>query len=375
MSEQEILYTMALTRVPCLNLLNLRTLYDEFGSSTAIYENRNDLKKVLPAARKNTLDALAGMDAYLKRAEEEMAFAEAGKIKCLTLGDTDYPERLRECPDAPLLLYFRGSANLNTSHIISMVGTRKITEYGKDICAQFVKELKRLLPDALIVSGLAYGIDVHCHRAALNEGMDTVGVLAHGLDQIYPRMHRNTAIEMLSHGGLLTEFMSQTNADKKNFVQRNRIVAGLADATIVVQSAARGGSLITAEIADGYGRDVFAVPGRVTDEFSVGCNMLIAQNKAGLITCAEDFVKAMGWEYEQQRSTQLSNGIQQELFPDLSDKEQLVVKSLQGVDNKQVNIISVETNIPIGQLTSILFNLEMKGVVKLMSGGMYRLLG
>ena len=254
-----------------------------------------------------------------------------------------------------------------------MVGTRQITPYGKDICREFVKELKRLCPDTLVVSGLAYGVDIHCHRAALEQDMETVGVLAHGLDQIYPRMHRDTAVRMVQQGGLLTEFPSRSNADKKNFVQRNRIVAGMADATIVVESAQKGGSLITAEIAESYGRDIFAFPGRVGDTYSEGCNNLIRSNRAGLITCAEDFVRAMGWETEVQIHQQLSQGLQQELFPNLSEEEQRIVNALTGTDSKQINILAVDTNIPIGKLTSLLFNLEMKGVVRLLSGGCYRL--
>lgn len=373
MTEQETLYSIALSFVPRLNLLNRKLLLEKMGSATEIFEQRQHLKKIIPHANPSTLEALAMMDIHLKRAEEELAFAKAGHIQCLGFYDEEYPARLRECPDAPILLYYRGNTSLNSQHIISMVGTRQITPYGKDLCRTFVKELKKLCPDVLIVSGLAYGVDIQCHRAALEQGMDTVGVLAHGLDQIYPRMHRDTAVQMVQHGGLLTEFPSRSNADKKNFVQRNRIVAGMADATIVVESAKKGGSLITAEITEGYGRDVFAFPGRIGDTYSEGCNMLIKDNHAGLITCAEDFVKAMGWETEAQLHQQLSQGLQQELFPDLTEEEQRIVKALAGTDSKQINILAVDTALPMGRLTSLLFNLEMKGIVRLLSGGCYRL--
>ena len=373
MTEQETLYSIALSFVPRMNLLNRKMLFENLGSATEIFEHRHNLKEIAPNTCKATLEALAIMDIHLKRAEEELAFAQAGHIQCIGFNDEAYPARLRECPDAPILLYYRGTSSLNSQHIISMVGTRQITPYGKDICREFVKELKRLCPDALVVSGLAYGVDIHCHRAALEQDMETVGVLAHGLDQIYPRMHRDTAVRMVQQGGLLTEFPSRSNADKKNFVQRNRIVAGIADATIVVESAQKGGSLITAEIAESYGRDIFAFPGRVGDTYSEGCNNLIRSNRAGLITCAEDFVKAMGWETEVQIHQQLSQGLQQELFPDLSEEEQRIVKALTGTDSKQINILAIDTNIPIGKLTSLLFNLEMKGVVRLLSGGCYRL--
>jgi DNA processing protein len=373
MTEQETLYAIAFSFVPRLNLLNRRMLLEKMGSATNIFEQRQHLKEFFPNANKSSLEVLAAMDRHLKRAEEELAFAQTGHIQCIGFYDDAYPARLRECPDAPTLLYYRGTAPLNSQHIISMVGTRQITAYGKDLCCNFVKELKQLCPDTLIVSGLAYGIDIHCHRAALEQGIETVGVLAHGLDQIYPRFHRDTAVQMVHQGGLLTEFPSQSNADKKNFVQRNRIVAGMTDATVVVESARKGGSLITAEIAEGYGRDVFAFPGRIGDTYSEGCNNLIKNNRAGLISSAEDFVQAMGWETECNLRKQMNEGLQQELFPDLTEEEQRIVKALTGTDSKQINILAVETALPIGKLTSLLFNLEMKGVVRLLSGGCYRL--
>lgn len=373
MTEQETLYAIAFSFVPRLNLVNRKLLWEKMGSATEIFEQRHNLRDIFPDASKSTLEALDLMDTHLKRAEEELAFAQAGHIQCIGFNDEAYPARLRECPDAPTLLYYRGTTSLNAQHIISMVGTRQITAYGKDLCQQFVKDLKTLCPDTLIVSGLAYGVDIHCHRAALEQGMDTIGVLAHGLDQIYPRMHRDTAVQMVKQGGLLTEFPSRSGADKRNFVQRNRIVAGMADATIVVESAKKGGSLITAEIAEGYGRDVFAFPGRIGDTYSEGCNRLIQSNSAGLITSAEDFVKAMGWETECNLRKQMNEGLQQELFPDLTEEEQRIVKALAGTDSKQMNILAVETALPISKLTSLLFGLEMKGVVRLLSGGCYRL--
>ena len=373
MTEQETLYAIALSFVPRLNLLNRKLLFEKMGAATEIFNQRHNLRDIFPDANKSTLEALAMMDTHLKRAEEELAFAQAGHVQCIGYNDEAYPARLRECPDAPILLYYRGNASLNSQHIISMVGTRQITPYGKDLCHTFVKELKQFCPDVLVVSGLAYGVDIHCHRAALEQNMDTVGVLAHGLDQIYPRFHRDTAVQMVQQGGLLTEFPSRSNADKRNFVQRNRIVAGMADATVVVESAKKGGSLITAEIAESYGRDIFAFPGRIGDTYSEGCNNLIKTNRAGLITCAEDFVKAMGWETECSLKKQLNEGLQQELFPDLTEEELRIVKALTGTDSKQINILTVETALPISKLTSLLFNLEMKGVVRLLSGGCYRL--
>ena len=374
MTDQETLYMMALTQVPSLRLTNLHLLIDELGSASAIYENRKDLKQVLPSASPKFLDGMGDFCNYLKQAEEELEFCRKGKIRCLGLNDEDYPQRLKDCNDAPVLLYFRGSANLNSQHIVSMVGTRQITNYGKDLCRSFVRDLKQVCPDALVVSGLAYGVDVNCHRAALEQGLETVGVLAHGLDQIYPRHHRETAKQMVDQGGLLTEYMSNTIIDKRNFVQRNRIVAGVSDAVIVVESATKGGSLITAEIAQSYNRQVWAFPGRVFDTYSSGCNMLIFKNKASLLTNAEDFCLEMGWTDDVQHQKQLSEGIQQELFADdYSAEEQAVLQALARDDSKQINVLAVETNIAIGELSSLLFSLEMKGAVQSLVGGRYKL--
>ena len=374
MNEQETLYLIALTKVPFLNMQNAHVLLDTLGNATTIYENRKDIAKILPEASANLKKTLPRMEEHLARAEEELKFAQLKHVQCIGWGNEDYPTRMKDCPDAPIMLYYRGSTPLNRRHVMAIVGTRQITEYGKDLCREFLRELSVQCPDILVVSGLAYGVDVHAQRAALDNGMDTIGVVAHGLDQIYPRAHRDTAIKMLNQGGLLTEFMSQTIMDKRNFVQRNRIVAGISDCTVVVESAAKGGSLITAEIAESYHRDVFAFPGRIKDTYSAGCNELIRSHRAQLLLNAEDFLKAMNWENEVGRKKQLQNGIQQELFLDLTENERKIVESLRKVDKKQINILAVETGIPIGLLSSLLFNLEMKGVVKMMVGGMYRLL-
>ena len=374
MTDQETLYLMALTQVSSLSLTNLHLLIEELGSASAIYENRKNLGQLLPSASMKILDGMGNFDIHLARAEEELEFCRKGKVQCLGLNDEAYPQRLRDCPDAPVILFYRGTANLNAQHIVSMVGTRQITSYGKDLCRTFIRDLKRACPDTLVVSGLAYGVDVHCHRAALEEGLDTVGVLAHGLDQIYPRLHRETAKQMASQGGLLTEYMSHTPIDKRNFVQRNRIVAGMADAVIVVESATKGGSLITADIAQSYNRPVWAFPGRVFDNYSSGYNRLIFSNCASLLTNAEDFCLAMGWTDDVRHQKQLSEGIQQELFAgDFTADEQRVLQALAKDDSKQMNVLTVETNIPVGELSSLLFSLEMKGAVRALVGNKYKL--
>ena len=239
--------------------------------------------------------------------------------------------------------------------------------------AAFVRDLSKLCPGILIVSGLAYGVDICAHRNALAEGLPTVGVLAHGLDTIYPSSHRETAAEMLREGGLLTEYPSGTNADKMNFVRRNRIVAGMSDACILVESAEKGGGLITTDIANSYGREVFAFPGHVNAEYSKGCNNLIRDNKAGLITSAADFVKAMGWESDAVLQQAKSKGIERQLFPDLTTEEARVVAVLEKTNDLQMNMLSNMSGIGIGQLSSLLFTLEMKGVIKTLAGGVCHL--
>lgn len=300
----------------------------------------------------------------------EMEFIDKNHIRALTLGDPDYPQRLSQCPDAPIVLYYKGTANLNQSYILNIVGTRHCTTYGQDLVRRFLSDLRQLCPQVLVVSGLAYGIDICAHRHALEQGYDTVGVLAHGLDQIYPPAHRDTATQMVSHGGLLTEYMSQTDALPNNFRQRNRIIAGLSDATILVESAIKGGGLITCRIAQEYGRDVFAFPGAVGMPHSEGCNRMIQSNTAALLTSARDFVDAMTWTTARQHP----EAVERQLFPDLTADEQQVVSLLQQTNDLQLNVISVKTNLPIGQLTAMLFSLEMKGVVKPLAGGTYHLI-
>jgi DNA processing protein len=370
----EIFYTMALTRLTNFNYQQALELYKAVGSAQLLYEHRYDIGDILKECSPRLTEALKDWDEPMKRAEYELKYMQEHGIRALTLMDDDYPQRLLECPDAPIVLYFTGNCDLNQMKIVSIVGTRQCTQYGQDLIRHFIADLRQHCPQVLIVSGLAYGVDIQAHRQALSNGYETVGVLAHGLDQIYPYRHKETAADMLRHGGLLTEFMTQTNADKPNFVRRNRIVAGMADSTVIIESAAKGGGLITAEIAQSYDRSVFAFPGSVYAEFSQGCNNLIRDNGAGLISNADDFVRAMGWQDEAVRKQANADGIERDLFPSLSSEEQKIVGLLQQTNDLQLNILSVKTSIPIGQLSALLFQLEMKGIVKPLAGGMYHLL-
>lgn len=371
MNEQEVIYSIALSHIPHIGQIIGKRLYERAGSATVLFDNINNLNDIVPDANERLKELLSNHDEALKIAEKEMEFIEKNHIKALCMNDASYPWRLIECSDAPLVLFYCGNADLNQKHVISMIGTRRCTQYGKDICRTFISDLQRRDPDILIVSGLAYGIDIHSHRAALQEGMATVGVLAHGLDRIYPSLHRATAKQMVQNGGLLTEYLSGTKPEKANFVRRNRIVAGLADATIIVESTDHGGSLITAELASSYDRDVFAFPGRINDEFSEGCNKLISRQKASMVLSAAGFLDAMGWDNGKQEETRDS---QQELFPELSPEEEKIVGTLRGCDSKQINQIIVETGLSFSVVSSNLYELEYKGIVMLLGGARYKLL-
>ena len=367
-SEQVAL--LALSKVQATQLAVIHSLIEEVGSAKELIENAGNIKDIVPEAGPRLCELLND-ESLIVNAEKEIEFIEKNNIRLICKGDKDYPYRLAECNDAPLVLHGMGNADLNAKHIVSIVGTRHASEYGKSVCENFVADLAKFVPGTLIVSGLAYGIDVCAHRAALKAGLPTVGVLAHGLDRIYPTAHRSTAKSMIENGGLLTEFMSGTNPFPQNFVQRNRIVAGMADATVVIESASKGGSLITASLATGYDRDCFAFPGRINDQYSQGCNELVSRNRAALITSAYDFVEAMNWEVATKKKS--AEDLQTELFPDMSPEETAVMTALrENSDGLQVNQMVVQLNTPINKLLTLLFEMEMKGYIKAVAGGCYR---
>lgn len=369
--SDECIYSIALTLIPGIGHVWAKKLVDGMGSATDVFRLRKELPERLPGVNQRLVEALDSVQS-LDRAAREYEFIQKNRIQCLTLADDGYPSRLRECDDAPIALFFKGNADLNALRILNMVGTRNATDYGKQLCATFLRDLKALCPQVLVVSGLAYGIDIHSHREALANHLPTVGVLAHGLDRIYPAVHRKTAVDMLSGGGLLTEFLTETTPDRHNFISRNRIVAGLCDATIVVESAGKGGSLITADIAGSYHRDCFAFSGRAGDAYSLGCNQLIRDNKATLLLSAADFVQAMGWNADAQPAK--ASCVQRSLFLDLSDEEQRIVTLLGEQGNQQMNALVVAADIPVHRMSAILFELEMKGVVRALAGAVYQLL-
>lgn len=362
---------LALSRVQVHRPVLLRKMMEAAGSAKELFDNLDYINDFLPGISPDLVATLKDKE-IVERAEREMEFVQSKGIRLICLNDSDYPYRLFECDDAPIALYSMGNASLNAKHIVSIVGTRHASEYGKHLCATFVSDLARLLPGTLIVSGLAYGIDICAHKAAVEAGLPTIGVLAHGLDRLYPQAHRSVAKKMIEQGGgLLTEFMTETNPFPQFFVQRNRIVAGISDATVVVESASKGGSLITASMAQSYSRDCFAFPGRVNDQYSCGCNELVVRNRAALITSAYDFVEAMNWS----DTAKPKASCQQELFPDFSPEEAMVMKLLkENSEGLQINILVVRTDLPINVLMPLLFDMEMKGYVKAVAGGCYRAL-
>ena len=303
-----------------------------------------------------------------ENAEAELRFIEKYKIKTCFLSDKGYPQRLLNCYDSPTLLFYKGDADLNASKIVAIIGTRKYTDYGKQQTEKLIEELSS--QNILVVSGMAYGIDAIAHKASLKNELPTVGVLGHGLDQIYPPDHSNLAKELLKHGGgLLTEFRSNTKPDKHNFPTRNRIVAGMSDATIVIETGEKGGSMITAELANGYNKDVFALPGRISDNKSAGCNFLIRNNKAMLLTGAEDLVEVMGWQEKSQKAIKS----QRALFIELSKDEKIIVDILKEKDLIHIDELNFKSGLSSSSMAAAILNLELQGVVATLPGKLYKL--
>ena len=370
MDRKELLSLIALQHIPGVGSITAKRLVESAGSATALFEHRTALPSMIPNIQPSLVKALDCPSAH-SRAERELEFIEKHHITCVGYHDEAYPSRLRECDDAPILLFYRGNTSLNPKRVVSIVGTRKCTDYGRDICDRFICDLAAQCPDVLIVSGLAYGIDISAHRSALKYGLPTIGVLAHGLDRIYPSVHRNTAAQMIQCGGLLTEYTSFTEPERQNFLQRNRIVAGIADATIIVESAAKGGALVTANIANSYGRDCYAFPGHVTAAASAGCHRLIRYNQAGLITSADDFIEAMMWDATRNNKPE---AVQGSLFAALTDDESHIVQLLEeSPEGIHINTLAINTSIPINRLSALLFELELRGIVRPLAGSSYRL--
>jgi DNA processing protein len=365
------LYRIGLTMVKGVGDAIARKLLESFHEDAeAIFrESPRRLEKVQGVGP--VIAAAIHDPEVLRMAEKELEFVTKNKIRICFMADEDYPKLLRTCSDCPILFYYKGAADLNNLHIISVVGTRSFTSYGRDLTNTLIADLAAHYPDLIVVSGLAYGIDILAHRAALKNGLPTVAVLAHGLDRIYPHTHRDTATEMLKEGGLLTEFPHGSEPEKSNFLRRNRIVAGLSKVLVVVEAPEHSGSLSTANIAFSYGRDVFSFPGRTTDTKSFGCNTLIRKNKAGLIRSAEDLIEELGWD-ETPIAFDLSPSEAPMLrFADDSENSRVFSFICQH-DEIHINELARIAGIPVAQLSSILCDLETEGAIVNLPGGKYR---
>lgn len=371
MNTELLKYRIAVTLIKGVGPALTKNLIANLGSVEAIFkESQKNLSKI-PGIGRVLSEEIANQN-VLNRAEKEIEFIEKHNIKPLFYTDSQFPYRLKECIDAPVMIYVKGNTNLNDGKFVSIVGTRNITDNGREICRSIVSDIATQLPSVTILSGLAYGVDVVAHQAALENNIPTIGVLGHGLDRIYPFAHRATAKKMLeADGGLITEYLSESAPDRQHFVQRNRIIAGMSDAIVVVESAKKGGSLITAEYGNNYNRDVFAVPGRISDEWSAGCNNLIKSNKSFLMESADDLIKMMNWQTRSEEKKPVP--VQTSIFDNLSDDDKKMIEMLyRHPDGINVNELTVKLKRPYSQLSSQLLDLEFRGLVRCLPGGVYK---
>jgi len=363
MSDQDLFYLLALVKVDGVGDIMAKKLLTHFGSAEAIF-----------STKPNQIAAIDGVGSVLMRnlkdksifekANQELQFIKSNNIRVSFFQDESYPERLKHCIDSPVLIFTAGNIKLENKKIISIVGTRQITSYGTEFCKKLIEDLALL--DPIIVSGFAYGVDIVAHQLAMDYNLQTIGVLAHGLNQIYPRTHKKYVAKMEENGGFITEFWSSSNPDKEKFVRRNRIVAGMTEATIVIESADRGGSLITANLANDYNRDVFAVPGRVTDKYSQGCNNLIKTQKANVLSSAADLIYMLNWDIENK-----AKPVQKLLFVELEPDEQKVYDFLLKSGKELMDIIALQCDFPIYKISGLLLNMELKGVIRPLPGKLF----
>ncbi len=363
MTDQDLFSLLALLKVDGVGDILGKKLLHTFGSASEVFKAKSSQLAAIDGIGSVLLKNLKDKTIF-EKANRELSFIKNNAIQVSFFQDESYPERLKHCFDAPILIFTAGNIDLKNKKIISIVGTRQITSYGTDFCRKLIEELAPL--DPVIVSGFAYGVDIVAHQAAMDYNLQTIGVLAHGLNQVYPRAHKKYMAKMEENGGFITEFWSDSNPDKENFVRRNRIVAGMTEATIVIESADKGGSLITANIANEYNRDVFAVPGRVTDKYSQGCNNLIKTQKANVLTSTADLIYMLNWDIKEKPKS-----IQKQLFVELESDEQKVYDFLQKNGKELLDLIAIECEIPIFKLCGILIGMELKGVIRPLPGKLF----
>jgi DNA processing protein len=353
-------HQIALTLLTGGGKKKIRKILTHFEDSTDFFKASKHRLKTIPGIGEKFLQQL-DRESALREAEKYEVFMDKHRIKTMFYTDAIFPYRLNQCEDAPILMYTLGKMDCNMPRVVSIVGTRNASSYGRKICEDLLHSF--VGKDIVVVSGLAYGIDIYAHKLCTELGIQTIGVLGHGLDRIYPQAHIPIAQKMLENGGLLTEFLPGSKPDRENFPMRNRIVAGMCDATIVIESGERGGSLITAELANDYARDVFAFPGDITREYSKGCNYLIQKNKAHLITSSDDFFEMMDW-----KDTTKTENKQLQLFAELDEQEQKIVTLLKDSQEVSLDVLAIKTEIPVRLMSGILLGLELKGVVKALPG-------
>ena len=364
MNSTELFNILALLKVDGVGDIVAKKLINHCGSAETVFNAKANKLKAIDGIGTTLIEKLKDKTIFDK-ATEELKFIETEKINVLYYQNENYPERLKHCIDGPVLLFASGNLNFENRKIISIVGTREITSYGSTFCKKIIEDLAVFNP--IIVSGFAYGVDIIAHQAAMDNNLQTIGVLAHGLNQIYPKTHKKYVAKMEENGGFLTEFWSNSNPEKENFVKRNRIVAGMSEATVVIESAEKGGSLITATMANDYNRDVFAVPGRTSDKYSQGCNNLIKTQRANLMTSAADLVYILNWELE----TTVSKTVQKQLFVTLDTDEQKIYDYLQKNGKQLLDIIALECDFPIFRISTLLLNMELKGVIRPLPGKLF----
>lgn len=365
LSASELKYTLALTRTPNLGDISVKKLLAKVGSAEGVFkEKKSHLEKIDGIGRVRIRNL--NRKIQLEEAEREIRFIEDNEIDCYFFKDALYPEMLKHCIDGPVILFGKGNIDLKNKKIISIVGTRKATSYGTTFCEELIAELAPLNP--VIVSGFAYGIDICAHRAALENNLQTVACLAHGFNQMYPKSHEKYYSEIFKNGGFYSEFWSSDVFERTNFLRRNRVIAGISEATIVIESAERGGSLVTADIANSYNREVFSVPGRTTDRQSKGCNLLIKQQKAHVLTSAADLIYHLGWALEEKPKP-----IQTQLFVELEADEKLIFRYLKDKEKELLDSIAIACDMPVFRVATLLMNMELKGVVRPLPGKLFEL--
>lgn len=364
MTDIELLNTLALMRVDGVGDIVAKKLINHQGSAEAVFAAKKSQILAIDGIGEMVYNNLKNTTVF-KLAEAELKFIRDNKIKAVFYLEKEYSERLKHCVDGPVVLFTSGNIALEGRKTLSIVGTRQMTSYGADFCRKLIEDLAPLNP--VIISGFAYGVDIHAHAIAMEQNLQTIGVVAHGLNQVYPKVHKKYVAKMEENGGFMTEFWSSSNPDKENFVKRNRIVAGLSEATIIIESADKGGSLITANIANDYNRDVFAVPGRITDKYSMGCNSLIRGQKANLLTDAADLIYMLNWQLEETKK----KPVQKQLFIELDSEEQKVYDYLQKNGKELMDIIALQCEMPIFRISSLLLNMELKGVIRPLPGKLF----